>query len=66
MDGVEEAVLKKLAVTNDETSLLYIKMYYKACLDLEAEFDGMIKQALLKENTLETMNKGKGEKVNGK
>lgn len=62
MDGVEDDVLKKMAVTNDQMSLLYIKMYYKACLDLEAEFNGMIRQALLKENTLELMNKGKGEK----
>jgi transcription termination factor NusB len=61
MDGVEDNILKKMAVTNDTTSLLYLKMYYKACLDLEAEFDGMIKQALLKENTLDVMKKGKGE-----
>ena len=65
MDGVEEIVLKSLAMTSDPEKLLQIKMYYKACLMLEKEFTGMITEASVKEKTLEALNKGKGEQNDG-
>jgi len=63
MDGVADDTLSKLATASNPDNLLYIRMYYKACLDLEKEFDRLIKEAATKENTLEDLVKEKkGEK----
>ena len=59
MDGVEDDTLKKLEMLNSEESLLYIRMYYKACLDLEKEFDYLIKQAFLAQEKIDSVSKEK-------
>ena len=63
LDGVADDTLRQLETATNPDSILYIRMYYKACLELEKEFNSMIKQALAKENTLEGLVKEKkGEK----
>ena len=62
MDGVEDDTLKKLESVNNEESLLYIRMYYKACLDLEKEFEYLIKQAFLAQEKIDGLSNEKGEK----
>ena len=61
LDGVEDTVLKGIEATSDPEKLLQLKMYYKACLMLEKEFTGMINEALIKQKTLEDLQKKKGE-----
>lgn len=61
LDGTEDTILKGLAATSDPEKLLQLKMYYKACLMLEKEFTGMINEALIKQKTLEELQKKKGD-----
>ncbi len=56
LDGVADDTLNKLATASNPDNLLYIRMYYKACLELEKEFDKMIKEATAKEKTLENLS----------
>jgi len=61
MDGMEDRVLEALRNTNSEEKLMEVRAYYKACLALESEINGMINKAIVKEKTLEELKKRKGE-----
>ena len=61
MDGVEDLVLNTLKNQSNPEMLLQIKMYYKACLMLEKEFDNMITEARIKQKTIEDMKKAESK-----
>lgn len=61
LDGVEDLVLSTLTVTSDPEKLLQIKMYYQACRQLDKEFDSMLREAAIKQKTLEELKEKKGE-----
>ena len=61
MDGVEDRVLESVKNCNSPERLIEVRAYYKACLALEAEINGMINKASMKENTLDDLKKRKGD-----
>ena len=62
LDGAEDEVLASLKNASTPERLMEIRAYYKACLALQEEFDGLIAKASLKEKTIEDIKKQKGEK----
>lgn len=62
MDGTDDLVLEAVKNADSPERLAEIRAYYRACLALEREFNGLIAEAIIKQKALDELNQRKGEK----
>lgn len=62
MDGTDDLVLEAVKNADSPERLAEIRAYYRACLALEKEFNGLIAEAIIKQKALDELNQRKGEK----